>query len=81
MDRIATDGYIPDEQDILRARATTTGVYETEFEVNNAHFRMVDVGGQRTERKKYVMRVSRVGVGGGGGCACRLRGEYVGEVH
>jgi guanine nucleotide-binding protein G(i) subunit alpha len=54
VDRIASDGYTPDEQDILRARATTTGVYETEFEVNNAHFRMVDVGGQRTERKKWI---------------------------
>ena len=41
VDRIAADGYVPDEQDILRARATTTGVYETEFEVNNAHFRYV----------------------------------------
>jgi len=54
IDKIATEGYVPDEQDILRARATTTGVYETEFEVNNAHFRMVDVGGQRTERKKWI---------------------------
>lgn len=54
IDKVATEGYIPDEQDILRARATTTGVYETEFDVNNAHFRMVDVGGQRTERKKWI---------------------------
>eukprot|EP00026_Physarum_polycephalum_P009084 Phypoly_transcript_09195.p1 GENE.Phypoly_transcript_09195~~Phypoly_transcript_09195.p1 ORF type:complete len:353 (+),score=59.57 Phypoly_transcript_09195:269-1327(+) len=54
IDTIAAEGYIPNEQDILRARATTTGVYETEFEVNNAHFRMVDVGGQRTERKKWI---------------------------
>lgn len=54
VDRIATEGYVPDDTDILRARATTTGVYETEFEVNNAHFRMVDVGGQRTERKKWI---------------------------
>jgi len=51
IDRIAAEGYIPDEQDILRARATTTGVYETEFDVGNAHFRMVDVGGQRTKGK------------------------------
>lgn len=54
IDRISAEGYVPDEQDILRARATTTGVYETEFEVGNAHFRMVDVGGQRTERKKWI---------------------------
>lgn len=54
IDRIAADGYVPHEQDILRARATTTGVYETEFDVSGAHFRMVDVGGQRTERKKWI---------------------------
>lgn len=54
IDRIAADGYVPDEQDILRARATTTGVYEIEFDTGNAHFRMVDVGGQRTERKKWI---------------------------
>lgn len=55
IDRIAAEGYVPNEQDILRARATTTGVYETEFDVSGAHFRMVDVGGQRTERKKYAL--------------------------
>lgn len=54
LDRISSETYVPDEQDILRARATTTGVYETEFDVGNAHFRMVDVGGQRTERKKWI---------------------------
>jgi len=54
VDRISAEGYIPNEQDILRARATTTGIYETEFDVEHAHFRMIDVGGQRTERKKWI---------------------------
>lgn len=54
MDRIGAEGYIPDLQDILKARATTTGIYETDFHVQNAHFRMIDVGGQRTERKKWI---------------------------
>lgn len=54
IDRIATESYLPDESDILRARATTTGVYEIEFDVGRAKFRMVDVGGQRTERKKWI---------------------------
>jgi translation elongation factor EF-1alpha len=45
---------VPDEQDILRSRAKTTGIIETEFEVDNLYFRLVDVGGQRSERKKWI---------------------------
>jgi len=46
--------YVPTEQDVLRSRAKTTGIIETEFDVDNIHFRMVDVGGQRSERKKWM---------------------------
>jgi len=54
MDRIGLDGYVPNEQDILRSRAKTTGIIEIEFDVEEVHFRMVDVGGQRSERKKWI---------------------------
>jgi hypothetical protein len=54
LDRIADENYIPTEQDVLRSRAKTTGIIETEFTVEKTKFRMVDVGGQRSERKKYV---------------------------
>jgi len=54
IDRIATPGYVPSEQDVLRSRAKTTGIIETEFDMNDAHFRLVDVGGQRSERKKWM---------------------------
>ena len=40
--------------DILRCRAPTTGIVETDFEFENAKFKMFDVGGQRSERKKWI---------------------------
>jgi len=54
IDMIGKDGYVPDAQDILRSRAKTTGIIETEFEVGDIRFKMVDVGGQRSERKKWI---------------------------
>ncbi|KAK9891836.1 hypothetical protein WA026_016635 [Henosepilachna vigintioctopunctata] len=38
--------YLPTEQDILRARAPTTGILEYPFNLDSIIFRMVDVGGQ-----------------------------------
>jgi guanine nucleotide-binding protein G(i) subunit alpha len=54
VDRIADAGYIPTEQDVLRARVKTTGIAEITFTTNDINFRMVDVGGQRSERKKWI---------------------------
>ena len=54
IDRISAKDYNPDVQDVLRARSKTTGITETEFEVDSTKFRMVDVGGQRSERKKWI---------------------------
>jgi len=46
--------YIPNVQDVLRSRAKTTGIIETEFTVDSTHFTLVDVGGQRSERRKWM---------------------------
>jgi len=54
IDRISNLDYVPTEQDLLRSRTKTTGIIETEFEVDKFRFRMVDVGGQRSERKKWM---------------------------
>jgi len=54
IDRISTGNFVPSTEDVLRCRARTTGIHETEFDVNELHFRMVDVGGQRSERKKWA---------------------------
>jgi len=52
--RLAEPNYVPNEQDVLRARATTTGIIETIFEINKTVFKLMDVGGQRSERKKWM---------------------------
>jgi len=54
IDRVKENSYIPNEFDIINCRSKTTGIIETEFEVDNVHYRMVDVGGQRSERKKWM---------------------------
>ena len=45
---------MPSEQDVLRSRVVTTGIIETTFRVNKLIYRMVDVGGQRSERRKWI---------------------------
>mmetsp|Transcript_19745 Transcript_19745/g.50127 ORF Transcript_19745/g.50127 Transcript_19745/m.50127 type:complete len:354 (+) Transcript_19745:122-1183(+) len=46
--------YLPSYDDVLRARIRTTGIEEAKFEFDNLMFRMVDVGGQRAERRKWI---------------------------
>uniref|UniRef100_A0A674A819 Guanine nucleotide binding protein (G protein), alpha transducing activity polypeptide 1 n=1 Tax=Salmo trutta TaxID=8032 RepID=A0A674A819_SALTR len=52
--RLVQPGYIPTEQDMLRSRVKTTGIIETQFGLKDLNFRMFDVGGQRSERKKWI---------------------------
>jgi guanine nucleotide-binding protein subunit alpha len=54
IDRIAGAGYIPDDQDVLRSRVKTTGIIETIFRIGDLTYRLYDVGGQRSERKKWI---------------------------
>lgn len=53
-ERFAAPGYEPTQDDILRARVPTIGVRETHFTVQGNEFTMVDVGGQRSERRKWL---------------------------
>lgn len=54
LDRIAAPDYLPTQQDILRVRVPTTGISEYPFDLEEIRFRMVDVGGQRSERRKWI---------------------------
>jgi guanine nucleotide-binding protein subunit alpha len=54
LDVVLSPNFVPDDQDILRSRVKTTGIVENTFEFNNATFRIYDVGGQRSERKKWI---------------------------
>ncbi|XP_074667275.1 guanine nucleotide-binding protein G(q) subunit alpha-like [Strix aluco] len=54
LDRIADLAYLPTQQDVLRVRVPTTGIIEYPFDLQSVIFRMVDVGGQRSERRKWI---------------------------
>lgn len=54
IERIAQGDYLPTDQDVLRSRVKTTGITETTFIIGDLTYRMFDVGGQRSERKKWI---------------------------
>ena len=54
LDEIGQTGYLPSTQDILRTRVKTTGIVEINFSFKDLNFRVFDVGGQRSERKKWI---------------------------
>ncbi|KAI9314497.1 G protein alpha subunit [Dichotomocladium elegans] len=52
--RIGDPNYIPTEQDVLRARLKSTGITEIRFQLGGLSIHMFDVGGQRSERRKWI---------------------------
>lgn len=55
LDRLGAADYVPTEQDVLRVRIPTTGINEYLFEFDGrVTFRVIDVGGQRSERRKWI---------------------------
>ncbi|KAI0692841.1 guanine nucleotide binding protein, alpha subunit, partial [Cytidiella melzeri] len=48
------DFYVPIEQDIVHTRARTIGITETVFNLQEIEMLMVDVGGQKSERRKWI---------------------------
>ncbi|KAF9356741.1 Guanine nucleotide-binding protein alpha-2 subunit [Mortierella sp. NVP85] len=52
--RLGAVDYTPNVQDVLRARSKTTGISETRFNMGQLSIHMFDVGGQRSERKKWI---------------------------
>jgi guanine nucleotide-binding protein subunit alpha len=54
LDRLFRQDYVPTEQDIVRCRARTIGITETVFQLRDHEMLMVDVGGQKSERRKWI---------------------------
>ena len=54
MDKILDPSYTLNEQDVLRSRVQTTEIVETSFKRNDIIYKLFDVGGQRTERRKWL---------------------------
>jgi len=54
LNRFLSDDYCPDNDDLIRARVRTTGIEEASFSFDGTVFTVVDVGGQRSERRKWL---------------------------
>ncbi|XP_046759026.1 guanine nucleotide-binding protein G(s) subunit alpha isoform X5 [Gallus gallus] len=54
IDIVKQNEYTPSDQDLLRCRVLTSGIFETKFQVDKVNFHMFDVGGQRDERRKWI---------------------------
>jgi len=58
IERISSPDYIPTKDDVIRVRFRTTGIVEQDFKVTSKgqtlYFRMYDVGGQQSERRKWI---------------------------
>jgi len=54
IDRIAQDDYIPSKDDVLHVRSRTSGIIEETLKIEGRPWLIVDVGGQRSERRKWA---------------------------
>lgn len=54
LERLFEPSYQPTEQDIIQCRARTIGITETTFMLREHEMLMVDVGGQKSERRKWI---------------------------
>jgi GTPase SAR1 family protein len=52
--RIAEVDFMPTDEDMVMTRVRTTGIVVTEFSEGPITYSMVDVGGQRSERRKWI---------------------------
>ncbi|GMT04434.1 hypothetical protein PENTCL1PPCAC_26608, partial [Pristionchus entomophagus] len=54
VDSLLNEEYMPTPEDILHLRIPTTDVNEINFTFSTCTIRLIDVGGQRTYRKKWI---------------------------
>ncbi|GAA5886923.1 hypothetical protein JCM6882_009385 [Rhodosporidiobolus microsporus] len=62
--RLSAPSYLPSTQDVLRTRVQSTGIVEETFRIKELgrSLMVVDVGGQRSERKKWIHCFENVNV-------------------
>jgi len=53
-ERFAAAEYVPTNEDVLKVRQKTSGILETVFDTDGLQITLVDVGGQRSERRKWL---------------------------
>lgn len=51
---ICQPSYVPTHEDILSVRKRTTGIIEASIQVDGDPYTIIDVGGQRNERRKWL---------------------------
>ena len=62
-ERLAEPSFLPSDEDVLRARSITSGIVVVPFQTAKLKFELVDVGGQRSERKKWIQCFDNVTAG------------------
>jgi GTPase SAR1 family protein len=54
LNRLVAPNYTPSNDDILRCRRLTVGAEELDFEISSVAYHVIDVGGQKGEREKWL---------------------------
>jgi guanine nucleotide-binding protein G(i) subunit alpha len=62
IESIMSANYEPSFEDSVKCQVRTTGLVETKFELSGLVFKVVDTGGQRNERKKWIHGFENVSV-------------------
>jgi len=60
VDRISAQDYVPTSEDFTKARIPTTGIRTITYTIDSQVFTVIDVGGQRSERRKWIDCFDRV---------------------
>lgn len=54
VERLGANNYVPTVDDVLHSRVRTSGVVSKDFVIGDKPFQMFDVGGQRSERRRWI---------------------------
>jgi guanine nucleotide-binding protein G(i) subunit alpha len=52
--RIGRQDYCPTKEDVLHCRVKTSAINEFSFAIDDYRFKVIDVGGQRSERRRWI---------------------------